>query len=160
MTIIKNEIAQLYFMLVSRHSFKKRNQVYQSRLPSIAEICPSWHKRLEQVPVARISLNWISWRNQMQCAETCIVGEAHRFSSSYKDECGQCLADSQQFLNMYEKESYRELNQGVNDFAGHFCRCHGGSAENSPKRRQLKWFDSFFRFDDSMFVYQYRSARE
>ena len=126
----------------------------QPQLP-FGEICPSWGVRIEKGLPGRLSPKRLRWHAEMASPETCIVGEAHGFSSAYMNSCGTCRGFSSEFP--HELWDYSLLKQNVDKFVEHWNYKHGDVTMQlllSGKRRMLRWFDGFARFDDHIRIYQ------
>lgn len=83
--------------------------------------------------------------------DTCVVGEAYGFSSSYMRDCDRCTVFSQAFLHHFRAGSHDALRKaGRPAFVIHWngSRKEVTSRLNSKVRRRLQWYDAFVRFDN------------
>jgi hypothetical protein len=77
---------------------------------TLGDIAPTWHGRLlEQLP--RAGPRRILWHYQMALPETCVVGKAYGFSSSYMRDCDRCTVFSQAFLRHFRAGSHDALRK-------------------------------------------------
>jgi hypothetical protein len=123
---------------------------------SFGEICPSWSARIEKGLPAQLSPKRLRWHAEMVSPETCIVGEAHGFSSSYMNSCETCRRFSSEFP--HDLRDYSLLKQNVREFVEHWNRRHSDITmqvmSSGKSRRRLRWFDGFARFDGYVRTYQ------
>jgi hypothetical protein len=123
---------------------------------SFEEICPSWSARMEKGLPGQLSPKRLRWHAEMVSPETCIVGEAHGFSSSYMNSCETCRGFSSEFP--HDVRDYSLLKQNVRKFVEHWNRRHSNVTMqlmlSGKRRRMLRWFDGFARFDGYVRTYQ------
>lgn len=80
------------------------------------EICPNWYKVLKyDRGVCRLSILYHG---------SCIVGEAHGFSSGYMKECNECLKFSEDFVDVVYESDKSELDSLINNFTEHYNNKH------------------------------------
>lgn len=123
---------------------------------SFEEICPSWGARIKKGLLGQLSPKRLRWHAEMVSPETCIVGEAHGFSSAYMNSCEACRGFSSEFPRGLRDHSF--LKQNVDKFVEHWNQKHGDITmrlqSSGKSRRRLRWFDGFARFDDHVRTYQ------
>ncbi len=114
---------------------------------SLSEISPSWNQRLSKLPVSLLTK--IKWYLDIYDKNTCVVGEAYGFNSHYADDCDKCDKFSLDFESYFMKNQFRELEATKERFVQHWNEQHRDVTYSLiGKRRMLKWYDSFLRFDD------------
>ena len=113
----------------------------------MAEIAPTWNRRLSRLPVP--FLTKIKWYLDIHDKNTCVVGEAHGFSSTYANSCEACDKFSLDFESQFMKNQYQEMDATKGQFVRHWNELHRDiTLALGQKRRMLRWYDSFLRFDD------------
>jgi hypothetical protein len=121
-------------------------------------IAPTWYGILGQ-RLPAYSPKRLVWYLHMASPETCIVGEAYGFSSSYMKDCADCVTFSRVFLHNFPAGSYSALHETIRHFIAHWNHDHKNITSrisNSGTRRRLRWYDAFLRFDDHLPIYHYR----
>jgi hypothetical protein len=90
----------------------------------------------------------------MALPETCVVGEAYGFSSSYMGDCDRCTVFSQAFLRHFREGSHDALRKAGQHFVIHWNGSHKEVTPrlNSKVRRRLQWYDAFVRFDNHVLI--------
>jgi hypothetical protein len=120
-------------------------------LLALDDIAPSWSKRLQNLPASKWSPRWLLWHSDIASRENCIVGEAFGRSASYWDSCMECRAFSKRFPRYLKDRAYRELDRDVQRFVEHWNDRHRDAV---IEHRNLRWFDSFVRFDGYIRTYR------
>lgn len=110
------------------------------------DISPTWDRRLSMVPVP--FLTKMRWCMDLHDKNRCVVGEAYGFSSKFAKECGICNRIGLDFESHFTRDEYHELECTKAQFVQHWNREHGDITRSLGKRRPLRWYDSFLRFDD------------
>lgn len=106
----------------------KNNLVFEKvRKPlQLCDISPRWAARLatrQRLPTV-LSLTWITWYFELKCASRCVVGEAHKFSSSYMYYCRECDNIGWRFMLYFMLRSYTKLEENKHKFVEHWIREH------------------------------------
>jgi hypothetical protein len=133
-------------------------QEYAESALTLGDIAPTWYRILGQ-RLQAYSLKRLLWYLHMASPETCIVGEAYGFSSSYMRDCADCVMFSRVFLHNFPAGSYGALYETIRQFIAHWNHHHKNITSrisNSRPRRRLRWYDAFLRFDDHVLTYHYR----
>ena len=121
-------------------------QIVLERL-DLSVISPTWNQRLSKLPVP--FLTKIKWYLDIHDKNTCVVGEAYGFNSHYAKDCDKCDKFSLGFESHFMKNQFRELESTKEQFVQHWNEQHRDVTYSlMGKRRMLKWYDSFLRFDD------------
>ena len=96
------------------------------------DISPTWSRRFDQLPLPPLSLKSVSWGLQILFAETCVVGEAYGYSSSYISECTKCSLLGYEFVTSFLTRSYGQWKENQELFVRHWNQEH---AHLTIKRR-------------------------
>lgn len=88
------------------------------------DISPKWAQRFDQLPLSPLSLKGVSWGLQILFAETCVVGEAYGYSSSYISECAKCSLLGYEFVTSFMTRSYNQLKENQELFVKHWNQEH------------------------------------
>jgi hypothetical protein len=82
-------------------------------------------------------------------SDICIVGEAYGFDSHFVNKCDTCKEFSLAFESHFVKSRFDELNSTKEQFVEHWNNHHRDVTYSlAGRRRELKWYDSFLRFDN------------
>jgi hypothetical protein len=131
----------------ARSSGPSRMQECTSQL-ELGDVVPIWQSRLERPLEA--GHRRMLWHLRMASPESCIVGEACGFSSSYVNNNAASAAFSQAFLDAFTRDW-----GALQKTAGHFMS-HCGSEHKdvtAGTKRKLMWYDAFIRSDDYVLTY-------
>ena len=124
---------------------------YADSVLALKDIAPSWHTVLLEEKCRANRLKRYPWLVLMASQETCVVGEAYGFSSSYMEDCAECATFSQLFFNDFRSKSFSPHDNTVRHFVAHWNSNHRRvtcAIGDSGPRRRLRWYDAFLRFDD------------
>ena len=106
-------------------AFEKTRQ--QQETLTLSDISPNWAKRLgEQLPVP-MSITWLRWYFELKRASRCVVGEAHRYSSSYMYDCRECDEIGWRFMLYFTVHSCSKLEENKQRLVNHWNREHARS---------------------------------
>ena len=90
------------------------------------DISPRWAARLktgQQLPTV-LSLTWLKWYFELKRASRCVVGEAHRCSSTYMYYCRECDEMGWRFMLYFTLRSYVKLEETKHVFVKHWNNKH------------------------------------
>lgn len=93
---------------------------------ALSDISPKWAERLEghqQLPVP-MSITWLRWYFELKRASRCVVGEAHRYSSSYIFDCRECDEIGWRFMLYFTLHSCSKLEENKQRFVAHWNMEH------------------------------------
>ena len=94
-------------------------------------------------------LTKMRWSMDLHNRDTCVVGEAYGMDSTYVFGCEAFNRFSLEFESHFTKDRFAELDLTRTLFVQHWNERHGMITRSlSGKRRGLRWYDSFLRFDD------------
>ena len=111
-------------MVQKRVAFEKTKQ--QQEASALSDISPKWAKRLgerQQLPVP-MSITWFRWYFELKRASRCVVGEAHRYSSSYMFDCRECDEIGWRFMLYFTLHSSSKLEENKQRFVTHWNMEH------------------------------------
>jgi len=111
-------------MVQKRVAFEKTKQ--QQEASALSDISPKWAKRLgerQQLPVP-LSITWLRWYFELKRASRCVVGEAHRYSSSYMFDCRECDEIGWRFMLYFTLHSSSKLEENKQRFVTHWNMEH------------------------------------
>lgn len=140
----------------TRNNPKKQTLVEEKSLEFV-DIAPTWKRRFSEFPVSLPKR--IKWFLDMHQPEICVVGEAYGFTGDYKQNCFDCKEFSLMFEDYYIKNNLDNLHKVKDDFVEHWNLFHKQVTYSLiGARRQLRWYDSFLRFDDYIWTLNYHKA--
>jgi hypothetical protein len=94
---------------------------------TLSDISPKWAKRLgdqQQLPIP-MSLTWLRWWFEIIYPPRCVVGEAHGFTRSYTDSCGECGKIGDKFTHYFTLHLCSKLEENMHRFVTHWNKEHG-----------------------------------
>jgi hypothetical protein len=105
------------------------NTKQQQEALTLSDIAPKWAKRLgehQELPVP-MSITWLRWYFELKRASRCVVGEAHRYSSSYMYDCRECDEIGWRFMLYFTVHSCSKLEENKQRLVNHWNREHARS---------------------------------
>jgi hypothetical protein len=105
------------------------NTKQQREAPTLSNIAPKWAKRLgeHQELLVPMSITWLRWYFELKRASRCVVGEAHRYSSSCMYECRECDEIGWRFRLQFAVHSCSKLEENKQRLVNHWNREHARS---------------------------------
>jgi len=91
-----------------------------------SEISPMWSERLNRARnnISPFSLIRLRWYQKLKNSETCVVGEAYGFSSSYVSRCKECNKLGWRFMFYFLIQSNSGIEKTKIKFAKHWNKKH------------------------------------
>jgi hypothetical protein len=110
-------------MVQKQVAFEKTKQ--QPEALTLSDVSPKWAKRLvkQQLPVP-MSITWLRWYFELKRASSCVVGEAHRYSSSYMSDCRECDEIGWRFMLYFTFHLCSKLEENKHRFVTHWNKEH------------------------------------
>ena len=105
------------------------NTKQQQEALSLSDIAPKWANRLgenQELPVP-MSFTWLRWYFELKRPSRCVVGEAHRYSSSYMYDCRECDEIGWRFMLYFSVHSCSKLEENKQRFVNHWNKEHARS---------------------------------
>ena len=99
---------------------------HQQQGLTFSDISPNWAKRLgerQTLPVP-MSITWLRWYFDLKRASRCVVGEAHRYSSSYVHDCRECDELGWRFMLYFTVHSCSKIEENKQRFVKHWNKEH------------------------------------